>query len=181
MFKSDLKHRKWNSSKAERAEAAKQAIAQKEYRRRLDALVDIVAKAVRQKELHYYLVAPDEPTLLLELKEAVDHLHGGFIARHPDPKQTGHSAREQSDRALFMKAAYNRAVSTGQITVDSTDNGWILLYSYCPPKYALYRDGQRIEDYIPTKDELRIGEVTLDNEPDFLHTDRTLARFGRLM
>jgi hypothetical protein len=181
MFKSDLKYRRWNSTKAELAETAKQANAQKEYRRRLNRLVEIVVKAVRQKELHYYLVAPDEPTLLLALKEAVDYFPGGFMARHPDPDRTGHSAREQSERAMFMKAAYDRAVKTDQITVDTTGSGQILLYSYCPPKYVLYRDGNRIEDYVPTKEELNISEVSEDVEPEFVHTDRTLARFGRLI
>lgn len=180
MLKSDLKYRKWRSSKAERTETVRQEKARKEYRKRLDTLVHVIVDTIRQKELNCYLVAPTRETLLLELKKEVDRRPGGFIARHPDPKRTGISPQEQGERALFMKAAYDRAISLGLITED-TKSGDILLYSYNPPKYLLHRNGQTIVDYIPTKDELAVIVTEPDIEPEFIPTGRLLARFGRWM
>lgn len=178
MLQSDLKYRKWRSSKAERTEAARQAKTQKEYYKRLDALVEMIVETIRQKELNCYLVAPTRETLLLELKAEVDRRPGGFITRHPDPRRNGASAKEQGERAMFMKAAYDRAISLGLITED-TKSGDILLYSYRPPKYLLHRNGQTIVDYIPTKDELTADVVEAETEPEFVPTDRIHARFGR--
>jgi hypothetical protein len=169
-------NRKWRRPKAEQKDTRRRSDERKQYQKRLDKLVDLIVKTVQQKELCCYLEAPSEPTLLLALAAEIDR-RGGFTTRSPDPKRTGYSSHEQSERALFMKAAYHRAVNNGRIILDDKSDN-LLLYAYNPPKWTLHRDRQVLVDYIPTEHELREKHVEPDTEPEFIPTDRILSRIG---
>lgn len=99
------------------------------------------------------------------------------MTRSPDPKRIGHSPREQSERAMFMKAAYDRAVKMGRIMLDTKSDN-LLLYVYNPPKWTLRRGKQVLIDYIPTEHELVDQLVEPDTTPEFVPTGRMLARLG---
>jgi hypothetical protein len=178
MSNSDLKskYRKWRRPKAERRAETKSSVDRKKYRARLDRLVDLIVDTVQQKELCYYLEAPSESTLLLALAAEIDR-SGGFMARNPDPARTGHSTREQSERASFMKVAYDRAIRLQRITLDKKSDS-LLLYVYNPPKWILHRsDGQVLVDYIPNNYELLGKEVEPDTDSTFRPTGRVHALF----
>lgn len=97
------------------------------------------------------------------------------MTRNPDPERTGYSSLEQSERALFMKAAYDRAVKSGRIMLDSKSDN-LLLYVYNPPGWILRRGKQVLVDYIPSEHELQEEHVESDTEPEFVSTDRIHSR-----
>lgn len=175
MPRNDLKNRKWRNPKAEQKSQKEQRTSRIQYWQRRNNLVTVIANTVAQRELNFYLEAPSLPTLLLRLKDEVDR-RGGFQARCPYPECVSDSIAEQSERALFMRDAYNLAISLGKIKLDDSGDT-LLLYVHTRPKWILYRDGQAIADYVPTKDELaehRVAES--DAEQEFTLTSRFKAR-----
>lgn len=180
MPRSDLKNRKWRSPKAEQKFQKDQRAFRVQYWERRNILASVIAETVAQRELNFYLEAPTLPRLLLQLKEEIDR-RGKFHARCPHPRCDGDSTIEQSERAMFMKDAFDLARKLGKIKLDTSGDGY-LLYVHNPPRWILHRDGQEIKDYLPTKAELTEHRVVeSDVEQELTLSGKFHARYRGLL
>lgn len=166
MFNSEVKyrHRKWRDPEAERRWLAKEKKMLAEYNERCDKLVALIAATVEQRHVNGHLNATDIWTLLLQLKDEVDRMPGGFRTRLPWLDR--HST--EGERAQFMSDAVKRAVGRNLIKIHSDpDRSLFWLYvEHQAPKWLMYRgDGQVIANYVPTYDELTIPEEGFDVYP----------------
>lgn len=172
-----VKFRKWEKPKAERAWQTQQDAERKQYYARLRKLVDLIALTVKQKRINGHLSAPDLWSLLLLLKEEVDRMPGGFKARQPrsGDERKGHNGRIQGERALFMRDAFNLAMSTKCVNLYYDGSLFWLYVEHTAPKWLMHRDGQVIENYIPESHELSIAPDEIGDD-EFVFTDRDQAR-----
>ncbi len=178
MFKSDAKYfnRKWRNPDAERRWSAADKKQQAQYSERCDKLASLIARTVEQRHVNGYLHASDIWTLLLQLKEEVDRMPGGFKMRQPWPDRPG----TEGERAQFMSDAVKRALGRNLIKIhpDSDQSLFWLYVEHKAPKWLVFRgDGQVIAIYGPTKEELTIPEEGFDAYPERTLTDHQLRRF----
>jgi hypothetical protein len=175
MPKSDLKFRKWNKPAAERRALAEESKLRAQYNDRCEKLATFIAKTVKQQRVNGHLAAFDIWSLLLQLKEEVDRMKGGYTARQPwsDRRST------EGERAQFMSDAFNIAIKHGKVKIyQDPDTALLRLYAaHTAPKWLMHRnDGQVIADYLPTKEELTVPEYAFDTSPELIVTDRNRVR-----
>lgn len=166
MFKSETKYRdrKWRNPNAERRWSAGEKKLQTQYNERCDKLAALIAETVAQRHVNGHLKATGIWPLLLQLKEEVDLMPGGFKMRQPWPDRRG----SEGERAQFMSDAVKRALGRNLIKIHSDpDQSLFWLYvEHKAPRWLVYRgDGQVIANYIPTKEELSIPEDGFDAHP----------------
>lgn len=175
MFKTDAKYRNrnWRKTDAERRWIAEEKKLQARYSERCDKLATFIESTVAQKHVNGHLTAPDIWTLLLQLKNEVDRMPGGYKIRQPwlDKRSS------EGDRAQFMSDAVKRAIGRKLIKVHSDpDQSQFWLYvEHKAPRWLVHRgDGQIIANYIPTVEELTIPETGFDAYPERMLTGQQL-------
>jgi phage/plasmid-associated DNA primase len=175
MLRGDQKFRKWHKPEAERRAYANEKKLQAEYKDRCNHLASFIAGTVKQRHVNGHLSAFDVWSLLLQLKEEVDHRVNGTALRQPWANQRS----TEGQRSKFMSEAFNIAVRNGKVKIyRDPDTGTLWLYAaHTAPKWLVYRNnGQIIADYLPTHEELAIPEDVFDTSPEIVLTDRYRMR-----
>lgn len=169
MPRSDTKFRKWHHPDAERRAQAGEKKLQAEYNDRCKKLASLITKTVKQRHVDGHLSAFDIWSLLLQLKEEIDRMPNGMIMRQPWSSQRS----TEGERAQFMSNAFNIALRHDHVKIyHDPDQRMLWLYAErTAPKWLVYRNGQVLVDYIPTKEELTVPEDGFDTTPELVVTD----------